>query len=213
MSDAIARAAQETSVASASEQAEEEALNVGTAASPDKPAPAVSEAGQGEPEEAGESGEANGLEEEGLDDTPVARKVRQSVTFEPENEPYEPGRCTVFVSLTIRPSDENPEGRQVLIAAGTHSDVVEVTSARLNYLALPGPVVTLIERCELSLVERGKVAAERKAKARAARKTRPAKGAVKQAVQAPPVKPAKKAATLAIGAAPPTTDAGQPSLF
>jgi hypothetical protein len=216
MGDMIAPAALEAPVAEAAASAEEEAAIPGVPPAQDQPAPEVSEAEQVQAEDTDGFDESNESEEE-QEETPAARKARQIVTFEPENETYEPGKCTVVVSLTIRPEDGDPNGRQVLIAAGTHDEMVEMASARLNDLALPGPVATLIERCELSLVERGKAAAERKAKEKAeeeARKARLAKRTQKpQGKAATPAKPVKKSTAFAVGATPPTADAGQPSLF
>jgi hypothetical protein len=135
----------------------------------------------------------------------AARTTRNIVTFKPENEPYEAGKCTVLVTLTIRPDDGHSDGRLVLIGAATHDEEPFLTVARLNKLALPGEIVTAIEQCELSLPARGKVRAEKDAKAKAeeeARKARQARKTVKgktvgaaNAAPAAPLKPAPAPST------------------
>lgn len=112
----------------------------------------------------------NADEQVEVEDTnaPTAKSpIRTTIKVAPEDEPYLPGQCTVSIVLTLQPNDEHPDGRQVLIGVRSHDEEPLIGLARLNSLSLPGEIVQLLERYEVSLPALGQAKAERETQEKA----------------------------------------------
>ena len=149
--------------------------------------------------------------------TSVARKpikVSTRISYDVAAEPYEKGKCTVTLALTIRPDDGHPDGPQVVIGVRSHDESPLLNVKRLNTLALPPELLELVRQYEATLAERGAAKAAAQVKAatekKAAEEKRKQAEAARKARTSSKTAIAKKTATSK-PAAPTKPEAPQPA--
>jgi hypothetical protein len=141
-------------------------------------------------------------------------KVSTRISYDVAAEPYEKGKCTVTLALTIRPDDGHPDGPQVVIGVRSHDESPLLSVKRLNALALPPELLELVHQYEATLAERGAAKAATQVKAEADKKAAEEKR--KQAEAARKARTSSKTATAkrtatSKPAAPAKPEAPQPA--
>jgi predicted RNA methylase len=64
--------------------------------------------------------------------------------YEPGEEPYDPKLCTINIAIQLQPDDGHEKGRVVLLGIRSHGETPTLQFCRLSEIALPEPVLKMI---------------------------------------------------------------------
>jgi predicted RNA methylase len=82
--------------------------------------------------------------------------------YEPGEEPYDPKLCTINIAIQLQPDDGHEKGRVVLLGIRSHGETPTLQFCRLSEIALPEPVLKMINNHAEQFPEREQLRTERR---------------------------------------------------